>query len=167
MAQSTESWSTQRQTGAQRIAAILYGVIAIMTAELSVQPGEYPYWEAALGALLAGIAMTVARLFIEVVKKETEIGAHLPIHKAGSIMRDSILVMVFPVATALMIVFAALTTARWTVLLDVILYLGMAGVFATGFVSSYILDGAIKPAISRGISWLLLSLLLVAAKSLA
>jgi hypothetical protein len=167
MAQSSEIWSKQRQATAQRIAAVLYGVIAIMTAELSVQPGQFSYAETALGALLAGVAMAVARLFVEVVKKETEIGAHLPIVKAGVIMRDSLLVMLFPVATALLIVAAASATAQWTRLLDVILYLGMATVFVIGFLTSYVLDRKIRPAVARGASWLLLSLLLVAAKALA
>jgi len=166
MAQSTQIWSKQRQAAAQRVAAVLYGVIAIMTAELSVQAGELGYAEAVLGALLVGVAMTVARIFVDVVEKETEIGAHLPIRKAGAIIVNSLLVMLFPVATALLIVVAALTTARWTILLDVVLYLGMATVFATGFLSSYVLDRQIRPALSRGVAWLLLSVLLVVAKSL-
>jgi hypothetical protein len=166
MAQSSEHWSKQRQATAQRVAAVLYGVIAIMTAELSVQADALGHGEAAIGALLVGLAMTVTRLFVEVVKKDTEIGAHLPFRKAGAIIADSLLVMVFPAATALMIVVAGLTTARWAVLLDVVLYLGMVAVFVTGFVSSYVLDGAVRPALTRGAVWLLLSLLLVAAKRL-
>jgi hypothetical protein len=167
MAENTEIWSKQRQATAQRVAAVLYGVVAIMTAELSVQPGEFGYAEAALGALVVGLAMTVTRIFVEVVKKDTEIGAHLPIHKAGAIVRDSALVMLFPAATALLILVAAMVTARWTVLLDVILYVGMAAVFASGFVSSYVLDREIRPALERGTVWLLLSVVLLGAKSLA
>ena len=51
--------------------------------------GEFGYAETALGALLVGFAMTVTRIFIELVKKETEIGAHLSIGKSGAIVRDS------------------------------------------------------------------------------
>jgi hypothetical protein len=167
MAENTEIWSKQRQAKAQRVAAVLYGVVAIMTAELSVQPGQFGYAKAALGALVVGLAMTVTRIFVEVVKKDTEIGAHLPIHKAGAILRDSALVMLFPAATALLIVVAAMMTARWTVLLDVVLYVGMAAVFAIGFLSSYILDREVRPALLRGTIWLLLSIVLVGAKSLA
>jgi hypothetical protein len=167
MTRSTESRLEQRQIRAQRVAAILYGVIAIMTAELAVQPSEFSYTEAALGALLTGFAMTVTRIFVEVVKKETEIGAHLPIGKAGAIVRDSLLVMLFPATTAVLIVVAALTTTRWTALLDAVLYLSMATVFVTGFLSSYLLGLGIQAAFLRGISWLLLSLVLVVAKYLA
>ncbi len=43
----------------------------------------------------------------------------------------------------------------------------MAVVFATGFLSSYVLDRATSPALLRGFIWLLLSVVFVAAKSLA
>ena len=164
---STDNWSVQRRIAAQRVAAILYGVISIMTAELSVQGGEFGYAEVALGALLVGFAMTVTRIFIELVKKETEIGAHLSIGKSGAIVRDSVLVMLFPAMTALLVVVAALITAKWSILLDVLLYLSMATVFVVGFLSSYVLDREIRPALLRGVIWLLLSLVLVVAKNLA
>ncbi len=164
MARHTESWSEQRGDAAQRVAAVLYGVVAVMTAELAVQPGEFSYGEAALGVLLVGAAMTATRIFVEVVKKETEIGAHPPIRKAGAILHDSLLVMLFPAATAILIVIAAWSTAQWQGLLAVVLYLGIAMVFVVGFLSSYLLDRAVGPAVSRGAVWLILSLVLVAAK---
>ena len=111
--------------------------------------------------------MTVTRIFIELVKKETETGAHLSIGKSGAIVRDSVLVMLFPAMTALMVVVAALITAKWSVLLDVLLYFGMATVFVVGFLSSHVLDREIRPALLRGVGWLLLSLVLVVAKNLA
>ena len=111
--------------------------------------------------------MTVTRIFIELVKKETEIGAHLSIGKSGAIVRDSMLVMLFPAMTALLVVVAALTTAKWSILLDVLLYLSMATVFVVGFLSSYVLDREIRPALLRGVGWLLLSLVLVVAKNVA
>jgi hypothetical protein len=167
MAKSTENRSKQRGIAAQRVAAVLFGVVAIMTAELAMQPIEFGYAETALGAFLAGLAMTMTRIFVEVVKKETEIGSHLPIRKAGAIVRDSLFVMLFPAATALVIVAAALSTARWTVVLDLVLYLGIATVFVVGFLSSFLLDREIKPALSRALCWLLLNLVLVGAKYLA
>jgi hypothetical protein len=167
MAESKDSWSERRKITAQRVAAAVYGVVAIMTAELAVQPGEFGYLEAALGALLVGVAMTATRIFVEVVKKETEIGAHVPLRAAGAILRISLMVMLFPAATAVLILTAAVITARWTVLIDVVLYLGMVTIFAIGFLSSYILDGKFRPALFRGAGWLLLSLALLAAKSLA
>ena len=167
MTQATETWSKQRQVTAQRVAATLYGVIGIMTAELSLRADTFGFAEAAFGALFVGLAMTVTHILVDVVRKETEIGTHLPLHEAREILRDSLLVMVFPVMTALLIVVAALTTARWTILLDAVLYLGMATVFVAGFLSSYVCDRMIRPAVTRGGGWLLLSLVLLAAKHLA
>jgi hypothetical protein len=125
-------------------------VVAIMTAEPSVLPGKFSYAETALGALLVGLAMCVTRIFVGVVKKDTDLDAHLPLRKAGGIILNSLLVMASPCATALLIIVAALMTARWPVLLDVVLYLGMATVFATGFLSSYVLDGSRSDPLSRG-----------------
>ena len=167
MAALSDNWSKQRQAAAQRVSAILYGVIGIMTAELSVRGNEFGFIETALGALLIGVAMTVTRIFAEVVKKETEIGAHLPLAKAGGIVVDSLLALLFPAVTAVLIVIAALTTENRTTLLDSVLYLAIATVFMTGFMSSYILDRALWPAFTRALLWLVLSLILLAAKKLA
>jgi len=54
MAHLSENLAKQRQIAAQRVSAILYGVVAIMTAELSVRDGEQatsrrrsaPFWSA-------------------------------------------------------------------------------------------------------------------------
>lgn len=100
-------------------------------------------------------------------KKEAEIGAHLSLTKAGAIIADSLLVMVFPIVTALLILIAALTTESWAMLVKSVLYLGMATDFATGFVSSYILNRSPRRALTRGLLWLALGILLVAAKKLA
>jgi len=166
MAKATENWLKQRRVNAQRISATLYGIVGIMSAELSVKPGAFPYGEAALGAMLVGVAMYVAHVFVFVVKVESELGSHLPFAKARGVAIDSLMVLMFPGATALLIVVAGRTMARWTVLLDVVLYLGMVAVFATGFFSSYVLDRAAGPALRRALVWLLLSLLFVAAKKL-
>src|SRR5215469_12688688 len=164
MTQSIEHWSKPRQAVAQRLSATLYGVVGIMTAELPLQPGEFGYTETAIGALLVGFAMYVAHFFVILVKVESEIGSHLPLRGAWGIARDSLLVIVFPAMTALLIIGAASITARWTILLDVVLYLGMATVFATGFFSSYVLDRAAGPALRRALVWLLLSVGFVVAK---
>jgi hypothetical protein len=166
MVETSDRWSNQRRIMAQRIAAVLYGVIAIMTADLALQPGRFGYVETALGTLLIGFAMTLTRFFVRVVTKEAEIGAHVSMAETGLLVRDSLWVMLFPAITALVIAVAAFTATRWTVLLDTVLYFGVATVFAVGFLSSYILDNEIRPALSRGAFWTLLSLVLLAAKTL-
>jgi hypothetical protein len=167
MAQSSENWSERRRLMAPRIASALYGVIAIMTVDLAVQPDRLTYSEAASGALLIGLAMTMTRMFVIVVTKEAESGAHLPLRKLGAIGRDASLVMLFPVVTVLSIGVAALVTTRWVILLELILYFSMAAVFLIGFSSSYVLNREIWPALSRGAVWLLLAVVLVALKKLS
>ena len=164
---SSENWSQQRRVAAQHVASVLYGVIAIMTADLAAQPGKFGYTEAGLGVLLIGLAMMITRLFVKVVIKETELGAHLSVSEFAALMRDSLWVMFFPVTAVALIIVGALATAEWKVLLDDILYVGMGTVFAIGFLSSYILDRVFRLALRRAFALLLLSVIIVAAKSLA
>ena len=164
---SSENWSQQRRIAAQDVASVLYGVIAIMTADLAAQPGKFGYIEAGLGVLLIGLAMTITRFFVKVVTKETELGAHLSVAELVPVMRDSLWVMLFPVITMALIILGALATAGWKVLLDDILYVGMATVFVIGFLSSYMLNQEFRPALRRAFAWLLLSVIIVAAKALA
>ena len=167
MTESSENWSGQRRVIAPRIASVLYGVIAIMTVDLAVEPDRLKYAETTLGVLLIGLAMTMTRIFVRVVTREAEIGAHLPMKEWSAVMRDSLLVMLFPVITAFLIVVAALTTTGWVILLDVILYFSVGAVFMIGFLSSHILDRDIRLALSRGAVWVLLAVVLVAVKKLA
>lgn len=167
MRKSSENWSEQRRVMAPRIASILYGVIAIITVDLAVDPADRPhYGETALYVLLVGIAMTMTLIFVKLVAKEAEVGAHLSIRTSGEIVRDASLVMAFPMLTAVEIVAAAMATARWPTLLDLILYEGFAAVFLIGFLSSYILERNIKLGLQRGGTWLVLLLALVAVKKL-
>jgi hypothetical protein len=152
---------------APRIASVLYGVIAVMTVDLAVQPDRLRYSEAVWGILLIGLAMAGTRLFVRVISKEAEIGAHLPMKESGVLVRESMLVMLFPSITALLILLAAWTTTRWLILLDIILYFGVAAVFVIGFSSSYVLDRDIRLGLTRGAVWVLMTLALVAVKKLA
>jgi hypothetical protein len=167
MPKSTENWSEQRRIMAPRVASILYGVIAIITVDLAADPADRPhYGETAFYVLLVGLAMTMTLIFVKMVTKEAELGAHVSIRTSGEIVRDASLVMAFPVLTAIEIVAAALATARWPTLLDFILYEGFVAVFLIGFLSSYILDRDIKLGLQRGGTWIVLLLALVAVKKL-
>jgi hypothetical protein len=166
MAESSANWSEQRRVMAPRIASVLYGVVAIMTVDLVVEPDRLKYAESTWGVLLIGLAMTITRIFVRVVTREAEIGAHLSMNEYGAIARDSMLVMLFPVVTALLIVGAGLATTRWVFLLEIILYLSAAAVFLIGFLSRYILDRDIRLALLRGAVWVFMTLVLVAVKKL-
>jgi VIT1/CCC1 family predicted Fe2+/Mn2+ transporter len=167
MSKLAEHWSEQRRLLAQQVASGLYGVVAILTAEFAVQPGELDYAEAVIGALLVGVGMTATRIFVRVVEKETEIGAHLDLAGAIATIRESLLVMAFPVLVAVIILIAGLFSPPPGVLLYAVLYLSLAAVFIVGFVSSYVLDRKLGIALTRGAGWLVLSLVLLGAKTLA
>jgi hypothetical protein len=167
VAPSSANWSEQRRTKAPVIASVLYGVIGVMTVDLAVQPDRLRYTEAILGVLLIGLAMTLTRLFVRVVTKEAEIGSHIPMKETGALLREALLVMLFPGATALLIATGAWTTTKWPILLDIILYFGGVAVFVIGFSSSYVLDRNIRLGLTRGALWVLMALLLVAVKKLA
>ena len=138
-----------------------------MTVDLAVQPDRLRYSDAVLGVLLIGLAMAMTRLFVRVVTKEAEIGAHLPMKEAGTLMRESMLVMLFPGATALLILLGAWTTTQWLILLDIILYFGVVAVFVIGFSSSYVLDRNIRLGLTRGSVWVVMAIVLVALKKFA
>ena len=167
MRATSENWSEQRRALAPRIASVLYGVIAIMTVDLAVQPDRLRYAEAVLGVLLIGLAMAMTRLFVRVVTKEAEIGAHLPMKESGTLIRESMLVMLFPGATAFLILIGAWTATGWLILLDIILYVGVVAIFVIGFSSSYVLDRNIRLGLTRGAVWVAMALMLVALKKLA
>ena len=167
MKPASPAWSERRGERANLVACVLYGVIAIMTAELAVEPDQVSFDEAALGALLIGLAMMLTRFFVDLVKKETELHAHLGFRRAGALLRASLPVLAFPALVAATLFLAPRFGLNWGALIDLVLYLSIAAVFLLGFGSSYVLDGKVFPALLRGIFWTLLSLVLFAAKKLA
>jgi hypothetical protein len=84
------NWSEQRRATVPLIASVLYGVVAVMTVDLAAQPERLSYSDAVLGALLIGLATAMTRLFVRVVTKEAEIGAHLPIKETGVHARHAV-----------------------------------------------------------------------------
>src|SRR5438876_1026658 len=60
MQPATPAWSERRRDITNRVAAALYGVIAILTAEPAIEPGEVSFVEAAVGALLRAASYAFA-----------------------------------------------------------------------------------------------------------
>jgi hypothetical protein len=166
MAHATPEWSEQRRHAANLVACVLYGVIAIMTVELAIDPGRFRYLEGAAAALVVGAVIAMTRFVVEVVKKETETGTHLPLVKMASLFWESWLVLAFPALVAAIIVVSGALGMRVPALLDSVFYLGIAAVFLLGLGSSYVLDGRLGHALRRGLSWTVLSLILSAIKIL-
>ena len=117
--------------------------------------------------IVIGVAMVLTRFFVEVVKKETEQGAHLKLTAAGPPLRQSLYALAFPAVVAVIILIERRLGASGSTIIDTLLYVSVAAVFALGFVSSFLLDRQIPHALLRGFGWAAFSLILVAAKKLA
>jgi hypothetical protein len=163
---ASPAWSKRRKAAANGVASVLYGVVAIMSAELGIQPGDLTPLQGAIGAVLVGLAMALTRLFVEVVKQETELGSHVRIWEGLDILRVSLLAMVFPTAVGAWILIGTLLGVRRGFFVEALPYVSELTVFTLGFGSSFVLDGRVKPAFLRAVSWALLSLVLFAAKQL-
>jgi hypothetical protein len=160
-------WSKPRKKLANDVASVLYGVIAIMSAELAYQPGSASALVTATGAMLVGLAMALTRMFVELVKRETELGSHIGLGEAEALLRSSLLVLLFPSVVAILVLILPLLGVQRGALADAVPYIGVASVSGLGFGSSFVLDRKPGPALARGLSWTFLSLVLFAAKELA
>jgi hypothetical protein len=161
------SWSEPRRKLAAAVASVLYGVIAIMSADLAYEPGRASRFAVAVGALLVGLAMALTHLFVNLVEDETRLGAHLEAGGFRAILQSSMWVMAFPIVVALLVLAGQFIGLRPGMLADLLPYFSVATVTVLGFGSSYARDRKMAPALMRGVSWTLLSLVLFVAKLLA
>jgi hypothetical protein len=161
---AAQGWSRIRRRFASGVASVLYGVIAIMSAELTYRPGMASRYAVAAGALLVGFAMSLTHLFVELVNTETRHGAHVRGREAGELLRSSLLVMAFPAGVAALVLVAQFLGLEPGALAHLLPYISVATVLVLGFGSSFILDRRPLPALTRGITWTLLSLVLFLAK---
>jgi len=153
-----------RHDRALLIAGTLYGVIAVLTALIAVQPGEVTTWDAIVGGLvLAGITV-VSKFFIELSKKETELGARLNQPARRELWRESLPTSVFPLAAVVVLGLAHALEIGQAAAYNFIYYLGLATLFVAGFLSRYTADAKPSEAFSRGAVWLFLGLLILAGK---
>lgn len=164
--ESRKAWSESRKRIAEGTASVLYGVIGIMTADLAYEPGSVPKYAVAAGALLVGLAMALTHAFVELVKSETQRGAHVRLSEALELSQSSLLVMIFPAVIAGLILASQLIGLQPGVLAEWLPYMSVVTVIALGFGSSYALDRQLRPAFLRAMSWTLVSLLLFGAKQL-
>jgi len=164
---TTPSWSEPRKRLASAVASVLYGVIAIMSADIAYEPGRASRYALAVGALLVGFAMALTHLFVNLVEDETRRGSHLESGGLRAILRSSSWVMAFPIVVALLVLAGQFIGLRTGLLADLLPYFSVATVTMLGFGSSYALVGKWAPALARGLSWTMLSLVLFLAKQLA
>ena len=153
-----------RHDRALLIAGTLYGVIAVLTALVAVQPGEVTTRDAIVGGfVLAGITI-VSKFFIELSKRETELGARLNQTARRELWRESFPTAVFPLASVVVLGASYPLGIGQAAAYNFIYYLGLAALFVAGFLSRYTADAKTSEAFSRGAVWLFLGLLILAGK---
>ncbi len=149
------------------VASVLYGVIALMSADLVYRPGMITRYAAAGGAILVGLAMALTHAFVQMVESETGRGSHVSAPETIELVRSALFVMAFPTAVAILAIISQFLDLQIGVLDELLPYISVATVLAVGFGSSYALNRQWAPAIKRGVSWMLLSLVLLVAKEVA
>ena len=153
-----------RHDRALLIAGTLYGVIAVLTALIAVQPGEVTTWDAIVGGLvLAGITV-MSKFFIELTKKETELGVRIDTAARRELWRESFPTAVFPLASVVVLGASHPLGIGQAAAYNFIYYLGLATLFVAGFLSRYTADAKPSDAFARGMVWLFLGLLILAGK---
>lgn len=167
MTESVSNWMNRRKAFGHEVASVLYGVIALMSADLVYKPGMITRYAAASGAVLVGLAMALTHAFVQMVESETGRGSHVSAPETIELVRSALFVMAFPTAVAVLAVISQSLDWQIGVLDDLLPYISVATVLAVGFGSSYALNRQWRPAINRGVSWMLLSLVLLVAKKMA
>lgn len=146
---------------ANRITAILNGVIVIMTAELSLRSTSLKGAELVAGALLVGAIMTVTKLFIDSVHLEIESQSKITTKKFIGVFLNSIFVMVFPLIASVIIVISDLLPLPIDFTLDEIMYAGAVSVIFIAFISGYLFDRDVLKALRRSFMWTVVCVLIV------
>jgi hypothetical protein len=168
MAETTVAdWAISRRKLAKAVASTLYGVIAIMSADLAYEPGRASRHAVATGAFLVGFAMALTYLFVHLAEDETRLGSHLEPYGFWNVLSSALWVMLFPSVIAVLVLLGQFVGLPSGALAELLPYLSVVTVTVLGFGSSYALRGQIAPALARGVSWTLLSLVLFVAKELA
>jgi hypothetical protein len=159
-------------TGARRLiaqdtSATFYGILATLSAALAARADQFTVKEAVIGAMFIGLVGMTNRCFMEALKKETELGRHLAWEETPALLRQSALALLFPAVSAATIGLGSLFGMTLKAGLEAIYYLGVLMAFISVFLSSFVLDQRIFPALRRGSIWAALTILLLIARKFA
>lgn len=157
-------WSQSRKTTANRLASIIYGSIATMTADLGIKATDYTGMSLSGGLAAVTAAAIFTKFFLEIVKRETETGHHLPAGESWATFIEALYVAPLPFVGILIFALSpkiAVPLAHWAV--STIAF-GTLGV--SGFLSSYLLDSSIRIGLTRAVLWFGLGAMLLALKAL-
>jgi hypothetical protein len=149
-----------------KLAMLLQGVIAILSALIAVQPGEISTADGVIGGVLVGGVTMLARYFIDVTKKETEFGRKTDLAMRLGIVRDSLPILLFPAVAALALLGMALAGIGQSLAYKIIYGLGLLTLAAAGFMSRYAADANVVHALIRAAMWVVLGLIVIALRAL-
>ena len=161
-------WTAARKHIANDTSATFYGILATLSAALPLPADQLTVTETVLGAMFIGLVGLANRWFMDALKLETELGRRLTLKEAPALLRQSALALLFPVVSAGTIGVGSLIGISLASGLDTVFYLGVLMAFVSVFLSSFVLDQRILPALRRGSMWAALTILiLVVRRSLA
>jgi hypothetical protein len=161
----------QRLTAARKQIAIdtsatFYGILATLSAALPARADQLTVKETILGAIFIGLVGLANRWFMDVLKLETERGRHLAWNETFAVMRQGALAFLFPAISAVTIGLASVIGATLASGLQAVFYLGVLMAAISVFLSSFVLDLRILPALWRGSIWAALTILLLLVRGL-
>ena len=117
-----------------------------------------------IGGLVLAAITVMSKFFIELSKKETELGAHIDPPARRELWREALPTGAFPLASVAVLAVTYALGIGQAAAYNFIYYLGLATLFVAGFLSRYAADGKAAEAFSRGAVWLFLGLLILAGK---
>jgi hypothetical protein len=147
--------------------ATFYGILATLSAALPARADQLTVREAVLGAMIVGLVGFANRWFMDALKRETELGRHIAWEEAPALLRQNIAALLFPAIGAAIIGLGTHVGVTLASGLEAVLYLGVLMAFISVFLSSFVLDQRILPALRRGSIWAALTILLLLVRRLA
>jgi hypothetical protein len=155
-----------RKQIANDTSATFYGILATLTAALPVRADQLTVEDTVVGAMIVGLVGLANRWFMDALKLETELGRQVRLVDALALLRQSVAALLFPAIGAATIGLGSLAGVTLASGLEAAFYLGVLMAFISAFLSSFVLDQRILPALRRGSTWAALTILLLLVRRL-
>lgn len=158
--------SRDHQNAAISAAALLYGVIAILTVLLPTTADEFTIRNVVWGGAVVGFAAMMTYFLKEVVHREADAQEALGLSGYLREFARSLPVLTFPAVAILIGVGGLAVRISAASLIDSLFYSGLLLVCAAAFVSSYLVYQKVFAALLRALVWISICVLLLLIKKL-
>lgn len=152
---------------AVRLASVLYGTVAFLSALLAVSPEQFTVRNVISGGTVIGVATMLTYYFKEVVYKEADLGILLQPSDYLKELISSWPTLVFPGLAIFIAVLGLNLGVKADAMLSSIFYLGIITVGASAFGATRAITKGVLSASLRAFAWIGLCTLLLVAKKLA